>query len=353
MSFDTWWNGKYATGNWLGVRDTLVEHGLTITGEVKEVYFGQISGGLPNQSRSNWLNEEKLKFIFDFQPLFGIKGLTIESNWRYRGGGNPQWAAGTPSNFSPTTYTSGTGLRIMSQQVEYSTPNKAIVINAGWENPYDQFLQQPLSKFFENNSITSSKGIGGTPGPGVAVVNNASAFNASGVPTKGSVGFYKTSPVPWSSSFASWGATLKIKPTRVFIFRAVSIWRFPEPAESLPRNTARPAFIPTPRSRRAIWGNSRNPDRLLESLEGMAGLSPVPRKTSGGCPATRTTMDSTLPARRDSVPTREKSACVRLLRPTRNMSTRQDKKYPPRRIMRRALLTRGAVETTIKTGFST
>ena len=144
MSFDTWWNGKYATGNWLGVRDTLAEHGLTITGEVKEVYFGQISGGLPNQSRSNWLNEEKLKFIFDFQPLFGIKGLTIESNWRYRGGGNPQWAAGTPSNFSPTTYTSGTGLRIMSQQVEYSTPNKAIVINAGWENPYDQFLQQPL-----------------------------------------------------------------------------------------------------------------------------------------------------------------------------------------------------------------
>jgi|GEM_PF-242567 len=214
MNFETWWNGKYATGNWFGVRDTLAEHGLTITGEAKEVYFGQISGGLPNQARSNWLNEEKLKFVFDFQPLFGIKGLTIESNWRYRDGGNPQWAAGTPSNFNPSTLNTGMGMRIMSQQIEYSTPNKSVVINAGWENPQEQFLQQPLSKFFENNAITSNKGIGGTAGPGIAVVNNASAYNAAGVPTKGSVGFYKTTAVPWSSSYAAWGGTLKIKPTK-------------------------------------------------------------------------------------------------------------------------------------------
>ena len=214
MNFETWWGGKYATGNWFGVRDTLSEHGLTITGEAKEVYFGQISGGLPNQPRSNWLNQESLKFVYDFQPLFGIKGLTIESNWRYRGGGNPQWAAGTPSNFNPSTLNSGMGVRIMTQQIEYSTPNKSVVINAGWENPYEQFLQQPLSKFFENNAITSSKGIGGTPGPGIAVVNNASSFNAAGVPTKGSVAYYKTSPVPWSSSYAAWGGTLKIKPTK-------------------------------------------------------------------------------------------------------------------------------------------
>ena len=213
--FESWWNGKNATGNWLGVRDALFEHGLTVSGEAKEVYFGQISGGLPNQAKSNWLNEEKLKFVYDFQPVFGIKGLTIESNWRYRGGGNPQWGAGTPSNFNPSTLNSGMGVRIMTQQLEYSTPNKSVVINAGWENPYDQFLQQPLSKFFENNAITSSKGIGGTPGPGIAVVNKASKFNATtGVATNGAVGFYKTSPVPWSSSYAAWGGTLKIKPTK-------------------------------------------------------------------------------------------------------------------------------------------
>jgi len=209
-----WWNGKNVTGNWFGVRDTLAEYGLTITGEVKEVYFGQISGGLPNQPKSNWLNEEKIKFLCDFEPVFGIKGLTVESNWRYRAGDSPQWAAGVPSTFNPTGTSSGMGVRMLVQQIQYTNPNKAITINAGWENPYEQFLQQPLSKMFESGAINTSKGIGGTPGPGIAVVNKASSVNAAGVPTKGSVGFYKTTPVPWTSSYATWGGTLKVKPTK-------------------------------------------------------------------------------------------------------------------------------------------
>ena len=209
-----WWNGKYATGNWFGVRDTLSNNGLTINASMKEGYFGLATGGLPNQSKSNWLNEEKIKFLYDFKPLFGISGLTIESVWRYRGGNSPQWAAGTPGMFNPSADTSGMGFRMLTQQIEYSTPDKMITINAGWENPYEQFLQQPMSKFFENNSIASAKGIGGTPGPGVAVVNKASTVNAAGVATKGSVAFYKTSAVPWSSSYASWGGTLKIKPIK-------------------------------------------------------------------------------------------------------------------------------------------
>jgi len=209
-----WWNGKTLTGNWFGARDTLADHGLTVTGSAREIYFGQVTGGLPNQPMSNWINEEKLKFIFDFKPIFGISGLTIESNWRYRGGNNPQWAAGTPGMFNPSEATSGMGVRIMSQQMEYTTPDKTITINAGWENPYEQFLQQPLSKMFENNSIASAKGIGGTPGPGIAVVNKSSSVNGAGVATKGAVAFYKTSPVPWSSSYTSWGGTLKIRPTK-------------------------------------------------------------------------------------------------------------------------------------------
>ena len=209
-----WWNGKYATGNWFGVRDTLSEHGLTVTGSAREIYFGQVTGGLPNQPQSNWINEEKLKFIYDFKPVFGISGLTIESSWRYRGGNSPQWAAGTPGMFNPSEATSGMGMRIMPQQMEYTTPDKMVTINAGWENPYEQFLQQPLSKMFENNSIASAKGIGGTPGAGIAVVNKSSSVSATGVPTKGSVAFYKTSAVPWSSSYAAWGGTLKIRPTK-------------------------------------------------------------------------------------------------------------------------------------------
>ena len=118
-AISSWWNQpKGVTAGWFGLAEPLGSYGLKITGESKEVFYGQISGGLPNQSKTNWINEEKLKFVYDFQPVFGIKGLTFESNWRYRGGGNPQWAAGTPSNFNPATYTSGMGVRILTQQFE-------------------------------------------------------------------------------------------------------------------------------------------------------------------------------------------------------------------------------------------
>jgi len=203
-----------ATAGWFGLAQPLKSYGLTVTGEAKELFLGQVSGGLPNQPKGNWLNEEKLKFVYDFEPLFGIKGFTIESSWRYRAGGTPQYAAGTMSIFNPTAITSGPGLRVLTQQIEYSTRNKAFTINAGWENPYEQFLQQPLSKFFDNNALSTTKGIGGNPGPGIPVVNSASGYSASGVPTKGSVAFYKTSPVPWGSTYEAWGATLKVRPIK-------------------------------------------------------------------------------------------------------------------------------------------
>jgi len=210
------------TYGWFGLAEPLKSYGLKVTGEAKEVFFGQVSGGLPNQPRSNWDGEVKLKFQYDFEPIFGIKGLTAESNWRDRFGGSPQFTTGTYNIFNPTQLTSGTGVRILTQQIEYTTPNKAFTINLGWENPYEQFLQQPLSKMFENNAITSAKGIGGTAGPGIIVVNPSA--NAGGNPPgsqpsakyptyQGSYNF-KNSPVPWGSTYVAWGGTLKIRPIK-------------------------------------------------------------------------------------------------------------------------------------------
>ena len=69
----SWWSqNKGATDGWFGLAEPMQSYGLAVSAEAKEVYFGQVSGGLPNQPGSSWLNEEKLKFVFDFQPLFGI-----------------------------------------------------------------------------------------------------------------------------------------------------------------------------------------------------------------------------------------------------------------------------------------
>jgi len=227
-TLDSWWKGDSATAQWFGLGPILKNQGLTLQGSVKEDYFGQLhGGGLPNQSRNNFTNEIKLKFLYDFKQLTGIEGLTFLSYWRYRDSENPVLPAGTsgPSSlFAPTNNTSCLGIRVMSQQFEYTTPDKVFTINAGWENPYDQFLQQPLASLFENNNIVSAKGIGGQAGPGVPVVNKDIASSGGspglGTPLKGGVRFYTTSPVPWSASYASWGATLKIKLTKEFYIQS-------------------------------------------------------------------------------------------------------------------------------------
>ena len=75
-----WWNGDSATANWFGIGSPLKDYGLTITGSAREVFLGELSGGLPNVNKGNWINEEKLAFIYDFAKVFGLKGLSMESD---------------------------------------------------------------------------------------------------------------------------------------------------------------------------------------------------------------------------------------------------------------------------------
>jgi carbohydrate-selective porin OprB len=55
-----------------------------------------------------------------------------------------------------------------------------VVFRGGWLQPQKEFIDQPLSKLFLNNAVNSSKGVGGN--------------------------------IPFSSSFSTWGGTLKVKP---------------------------------------------------------------------------------------------------------------------------------------------
>ena len=210
-----YWSGSGGTGNWFGLGKTMGDYGLSISGTAREVFFGQVSGGLPNVSKSNWVNEDKMAFVYDFAKLFGLNGLTIESNWRYRSDNGSQnnptvsWAAGTVGNsslFNPSKDTSGMGIRILPQFLKWQSEkgdDPRFMVKGGWINPYEDFLQQPDSKWFENNAIASAKGIGGTAGPGTVV-----GYSTAGAPV-----YAKTTAVPWSSSYASWGGELRAKPS--------------------------------------------------------------------------------------------------------------------------------------------
>jgi carbohydrate-selective porin OprB len=210
-----WWNGSSGSDNWLGLGDPLSNDGLTVSGSAKETFFGNLTGGLPNEAQGNWSTEIRLQATYDFEKIFGLKGLTFESGWRYRatdGSQNTPYVGiqagttGASSLFNPNYESAGLGVRILPQYLQWqsdSSKDPRFMVNAGWENPYEQFLQQPLSKMFENNSIEQNHGIGGQAGPGIPVWSASQKKYVT----------YTTTPVPWTSSYAAWGGTLRAKPS--------------------------------------------------------------------------------------------------------------------------------------------
>jgi len=213
-TLDSWWNGNGSTDEWFGLGKPFNDYGLTITGHAKENFLGQVTpaaqpanakGSISGVPVDNWSTEVKMGFNYDFGKLFGLTGLCVQSDWRYRNvNGNPNCpytaqAAGTSGVFNPNKDTSGMGVRVMSQYFLYKTDktmDPQFLLKFGWINPYEDFLTQPESKNFENNAIASAKGIGG----------------AVGGYTKG-VKTYSVTSVPWSSSYDSWGGMLRAKPS--------------------------------------------------------------------------------------------------------------------------------------------
>ena len=197
-----WWNGNSATANWFGLGDYLKKDGLTVSGDWQGNYYGNTTGGY--RTGSAFDEQLKLALAYDFNTLFGLKGLKAYSNLRYRDGNDINNITGAANGFQPSAIQSGKELRLMGQYLEYTTDDGKVMVNAGWMNPYELFLQQSLSKLFMNNQINSNKGLGGNMGGGAAQFwPNNPRYNGNAA-----------SKIPWTSTYDSWGGTLKVKPTK-------------------------------------------------------------------------------------------------------------------------------------------
>ena len=184
-----WWNGKNFTGNWFGVRDDLAERGIDIRGKWVGIYYGVIE----SERGSRGFFDQELAFDAeaDASKLVGnkaLEGLTaaVGGRWRDpRGSSNPNtFIEGNPM-FNPARYQSGTQWRLTHFFLSYSTPEvfgikNFLTLKGGWVQPQKDFLVQPLSLLFVNNTICSAKGL--------------------------------TTNMPWSSSLSTWGGTAQIKP---------------------------------------------------------------------------------------------------------------------------------------------
>ncbi len=217
---DDRWHGKYATGDWLGARDSLEERGIDVHGYWKGTFYGLTGGGL-DSPRGAFDEEIRLGITLDFGKLAGIEGLTADGSVRWRDGRNPNEYAGASSNFNPSKYQSGQQWRLMPFYLTYVTPElfgvkKLLTISGGWQNPYDFFADQPDSKLFMNNAIAVTKGIGGMNG------------------------------FPWSSSYAAWGGFLKVKPVDWYYAMAGLYVAIPESTKMPNHGLGLAGYAPNP-----------------------------------------------------------------------------------------------------------
>jgi len=218
-----WWNGKYMTGNWFGLRNTLSDIGLTFNGK----YYGAFFGVVDSQKGSRGFWDQGIEFgaeqnfgkLLKVDALKGVKGF---GNFRYRDSqieANPNTFVMASSLFSPTNWYSGTQFRVLSFGLEIGTSDllpvkDMVVLRGGWLQPQKEFIDQPLSKLFLNNAVNSAKGIGGN--------------------------------IPFSSSFSTWGGTLKVKPVEWYYAKGGLFLAYPEATASSNHGLAFQGYAPNP-----------------------------------------------------------------------------------------------------------
>jgi carbohydrate-selective porin OprB len=190
-----WWSGKYASGNWFGARDFLEDNGLKIGIDYKANILFNVSGGL--QQRGGYDDEFKFRATLDFAKALkvdALEGLTAYTDLRYRGGAGVNKFVGATGQFAPSTFQGGRLWRFQQVYLTYVTPElfgvkEFLTLSGGWQNPTDIFINQPLNKFFINNTFTSNRGIG-----------------ANGI--------------GWGGSYSAWGGYAKVKPNDWFYLQS-------------------------------------------------------------------------------------------------------------------------------------
>ena len=186
---ETWWNGQRATGDLFGLRPAAAEHGLTVTGRWRGIYFGILDS--ENGSGNAFSQEIVFHAALDLGKALrweALEGLTAFGEGRWRDPGpdaNPDNLVEADSLFNPSRYAGGTGWRMVNFGLRYAPSSlfgveDLLNVQAGWLRPQQEFILQPVAQLFANNALASSRGLGGN--------------------------------IPFSSSFSTWGGTLEVKP---------------------------------------------------------------------------------------------------------------------------------------------
>jgi porin len=81
---DPWWKWDYATGDWLGVRTTLEDKGVEISGGYTAEVWGNTTGGLKQGAVYTGLLD--FGATVDLEKLLGWKGASLSTTWLWLSG---------------------------------------------------------------------------------------------------------------------------------------------------------------------------------------------------------------------------------------------------------------------------
>ncbi len=211
--FSDWWNGKYMLGGegnfGFDLRKKLSDEGVSFNGNYQGAFFGVVDS--EKGSRGFW--DEQINFGTELNlgkivKNEDLEGVVAFASFRYRDStkdSNPNNFVEAQSMFNPSNWQSGTQFRVLALGAEIGSKNilpikDMVVLRGGWLQPQKEFVDQPLSKLFLNNAVNSAKGIGGN--------------------------------IPFSSSFSTWGGTLKVKFHETVYIKNGLFMSFPEATSS-------------------------------------------------------------------------------------------------------------------------
>jgi len=204
-------------------------------------YDGALWGIAKGQSAptATWQNQAQLDLGFRLTPVTSSTTWRAHASVRWRNTNpdrDPGTLIGSTPLFDPSDWGAGTGARLM--QVGIGMESKSLNLLAGWIQPQQHFLLQPLSKKVLNHAVLSAKGLGGN--------------------------------IPFVSSFSTWGALADWRSSSKSYIKAGTFMTYPEATES---------------SNHGLWfgGNPNQPgsNRLMGLIETGTRLSLGKRQRPG------------------------------------------------------------------------
>lgn len=203
--FNAWWNGRRFTGDWLGARSAIEEHGLTLGGSWRGIFYGILES--ETGSRGVFTQELVFSGKLDFAKLTKLETLRgleafAEARWREPGyNANPNNFVEGSSFFNPSRLAGGVGWRLGTFGLSYTTPElfgakDFLTVTGGWLRPQREFIDNQFGNLFANNAMAPSEGIGAN--------------------------------IPFGASYSTWGGTLRVKPVEWYYAKAGLFMSYPE-----------------------------------------------------------------------------------------------------------------------------